>query len=67
MPYTATNGRIIRQRPAITKHLNNVFKSEELSEKVVGSILEHTTQCGAIKGKTQAIKVNITVSMQLCL
>jgi len=41
------------QRSAITKHLNNIFKSGELEEKVVSSILEHTTQHGAIKGKTQ--------------
>ncbi|HON06306.1 MAG TPA: virulence protein RhuM/Fic/DOC family protein [Candidatus Ratteibacteria bacterium] len=41
------------QRPAITKHLNNIFKNGELEEKVVSSILEHTTQHGAIKGKTQ--------------
>lgn len=30
------------KRPAITKHLNNIFKSGELSEKAVRSILEHT-------------------------
>ena len=41
------------KRPAITKHLNNIFKSGELSENVVCSILEHTTRHGAIKGKTQ--------------
>jgi len=41
------------KRPAITKHLKNIFKSEELDEKVVRSFLEHTTQHGAIKGKTQ--------------
>ena len=40
-------------RPAITKHLKNIFESGELDEKVVGSILEHTTQHGAIEGKTQ--------------
>ena len=45
------------QRPAITKHLKNIFNSNELHEKEVSSILEHTTQHGAIKGKTQAIKV----------
>ena len=45
------------QRPAITKHLNNIFKSEELNEGVVSSILEHTNQHGAIKGKTQTTKV----------
>lgn len=41
------------KRPAITKHLKNIFESVELDEKVVGSILEHTTQHGAIEGKTQ--------------
>ncbi len=41
------------QRPAITKHLRNIFKSGELNENVVSSILEHTTQHGAIQGKTQ--------------
>ncbi len=39
------------QRPAITKHLGNIFKSGELEENVVSSILEHTTQHGAMKGK----------------
>jgi hypothetical protein len=41
------------QRPAITKHLKNIFESGELDEKVVSSILEHTTIHGAIVGKTQ--------------
>jgi hypothetical protein len=41
------------QRPAITKHLKNIFESGELDEKVVSSILEHTTTHGAIAGKTQ--------------
>ncbi|MCD4814145.1 virulence RhuM family protein [bacterium] len=40
-------------RPAITKHLKKIFESGELDEKVVSSILEHTTQHGAIEGKTQ--------------
>ena len=31
------------QRPAITKHLKNIFESKELEEEVVSSILEHTT------------------------
>ncbi|HMV44298.1 MAG TPA: virulence RhuM family protein [Leptospiraceae bacterium] len=46
------------KRPAITKHLKNIFESGELEEKVVSSILEHTTQHGAIEGKqqTQAVK-----------
>lgn len=45
------------QRPAITKHLKNIFESGELEEKVVSSILEHTTQHGAIEGKTQTRNV----------
>ena len=44
------------QRPAITKHLKNIFDSQELQEEVVSSILEHTTIHGAIEGKTQAVK-----------
>ncbi|MFH2143109.1 MAG: virulence RhuM family protein [Bacteroidota bacterium] len=45
------------QRPAITKHLKNIFETGELKEEVVSSILEHTTQHGAIIGKTQETKV----------
>tara|TARA_R110001583_G_scaffold51161_7_gene159737 strand:- start:11698 stop:12741 length:1044 start_codon:yes stop_codon:yes gene_type:complete len=41
------------QRPAITKHLKNIFESGELQEEVVCSILEHTTSHGAIADKTQ--------------
>jgi hypothetical protein len=29
-------------RPAITKHLKNIFESGELDEQVVSSFLEHT-------------------------
>ena len=45
------------QRPAITKHLKNIFESGELIENEVSSILEHTTQHGAIEGKTQVQEV----------
>ena len=45
------------QRPAITKHLKNIFESGELAEEVVSSILEQTTLHGAIEGKTQETKV----------
>lgn len=45
------------QRPAITKHLKNIFETGELDEKLVCSILEHTTEHGAIAGKTQTKKV----------
>lgn len=42
--------------PAISKHLKNIFETGELIEKEVISILETTTQHGAIKDKTQAHK-----------
>lgn len=45
------------QRPAITKHLKNIFEDGELEENVVSSILEHTTIHGAIEGKTQTQQV----------
>ncbi|MEO6833825.1 MAG: virulence RhuM family protein [Chitinophagaceae bacterium] len=45
------------QRPAITKHLKNIFETGELKEEVVSSILEHTTPHGAMEGKTQETKV----------
>jgi len=34
------------QRPAITKHLKNIFESRELEEDSVSSILEHTAEDG---------------------
>lgn len=40
------------QRPAITKHLSNIFKTKELEESSVCSILEHT----ASDGKTYKTK-----------
>ena len=40
------------QRPAITKHLKNIFDTNELQEASVCSILEHTANDDAIKDKT---------------
>lgn len=40
------------KRPAITKHLSNIFKSGELDEDSVRSVLEHTVADGKIY-KTQ--------------
>jgi len=34
------------QRPAITKHIKNIFESSELIEDSVSSILEHTADDG---------------------
>ena len=47
------------QRPAITKHLSNIFKSGELDKEVVSSILEHTTKHGAIENKKQTKKTKL--------
>lgn len=41
------------QRPAITKHLENIFKSGEPDENEVSSIPELTSVHGAIAGKAQ--------------
>ena len=40
-------------RTTITEHIGNVFKEGELDEEVVCRIFRHTTQHGAIEGKTQ--------------
>ena len=45
------------KRPAITKHIKNIFESGELQENMVSSKMELTTQHGAIKGKTQSKNV----------
>ena len=45
------------KRPAITKHLKNIFLSGELEENRVCSILEHTTPHGAMADKTQTTEV----------
>lgn len=38
------------QRPAITKHLKNIFATNELTENSVSSILEHTAEDGKAYG-----------------
>lgn len=43
--------------PAISKHLKNIFESGELLEDVVVSILETTTEHGAVAGLTQTQQV----------
>lgn len=42
-----------RNRVAITQHIGNLFKEEELNEHEVCKDFLHTTQHGAIKGKEQ--------------
>ncbi|OGI26648.1 MAG: hypothetical protein A2359_00830 [Candidatus Moranbacteria bacterium RIFOXYB1_FULL_43_19] len=50
------------QRPAITKHLNNILKSGELSKNSVSSILEHTAADGK-KYKTQFYSLDAIISI----
>jgi hypothetical protein len=40
-------------RTVVTKHIGNIFKSGELQEQLVCANFAHTTQHGALKGKTQ--------------
>lgn len=50
------------QRPAITKHLQNIFKNGELNEKLVSSILEHTASDGKTY-KTRFYNLDAIVSI----
>lgn len=50
------------KRPAITKHLSNIFKSGELDEDSVRSILEHTAADGKIY-KTQFYNLDAILSV----
>jgi len=50
------------KRPAITKHLGNIFKSGELEEKAVCSILEHTAQDNK-KYKTKFYNLDVIISV----
>ena len=42
-----------KDRTVITRHINNVFKEGELNREEVSAKIAHTTQHGAIEGKTQ--------------
>ena len=42
-----------RNRTVISKHLKNIFSSQELDEKMVCAFFAHTTPHGAILGKSQ--------------
>jgi len=45
-------------RSTITEHIRNVFTEGELQEEVVCRKFRHTTQHGAISGKTQEVTTN---------
>lgn len=50
------------KRPAITKHLSNIFKSGEIEENSVRSILEHTAADGKVY-KTQFYNLDAILSV----
>lgn len=50
------------KRPAITKHLNNIFKSGELDRNSVCSILEHTASDGK-KYKAQFYNLDAIIAV----
>ncbi len=50
------------KRPAITKHLGNIFKSSELEKDSVCSILEHTASDGK-RYKTQRYNLDAIISV----
>lgn len=50
------------QRPAITKHLNNIYKSSELNEKSTSSILEHMGSTGQ-RYKTKYYNLDAIISI----
>jgi len=50
------------QRPAITKHLMNIFKTKELDKDSVSSILEHTAADGKVY-KTKFYNLDAIISV----
>jgi len=46
-----------KSRSTISEHITNIFKEGELDEEVVCRNFRHTTQHGAIEGKTQSSSV----------
>ena len=43
-----------RDRTVVGRHIRNIFKEGELDESMVCADFAHTTEHGAIKGKTQS-------------
>jgi len=46
-----------RERTVIGRHISNIFKEGELQKELVCAYFTHTTQHGAMKGKTQTLNV----------
>ncbi len=47
-----------RDRTVITRHINNIFKNQELNKDEVCAKFAHTTEHGAIQGKMQTRKLD---------
>lgn len=47
-----------RDRTVISRHINNILKNHELDKTEVCAKFAHTTEHGAIQGKTQTRKLN---------
>lgn len=54
------------QRPAVTKHLKNIFTSGELTENSVSSIMEHTAS-DRKKYKTKFYNLDAIISVGYCV
>lgn len=66
MVITKRYGRIVCiDKSGISRHLNNIFKSGELSEEVVVAKIAIPTSHGAIDGKTQKIESDFDKSVKL--
>lgn len=48
-----------KARTTITEHIQNIFKEGELNEELACRNFRHTTQHGAIEGKTQDVSVKL--------
>ena len=51
------------KRPAITKHLANIYKSGELNEATTCSILEHMGQAGVQRYRTKSYNLDAILSV----
>ena len=51
------------KRPAITKHLINIYKSRELDENNTCSVLEHMGADGVQKYKTKYYNLDVIISV----
>lgn len=50
---------MLKGRSTITEHIRNIFNEGELVEDVVCREFRHTTQHGAMEGKTQEVSVKL--------